>query len=75
MYPRFDTRLCPRLCFLRITNLREYRILENPENIDKSHVTEMFSSCFMKEVLRCHPVIILTYFGKVNRNIVYGNKH
>ena len=38
MYPRCDTRLCPRLCFLRITNLRENRILESPENIDKSHV-------------------------------------
>ena len=38
MYLSCDIRLCPRLCFLRITNLRENRILENPENIDKSHV-------------------------------------
>ena len=74
MYPRCDTRPCPRRCFLYITNLRENRILENPENIDKSHVMR-YSPLFMKEVLRCHPEIILTYFGKVNNNIVYGNKH
>ena len=38
MYPRCDIRPCPRLCFLRITNLRENRILEYSENIDKSYV-------------------------------------
>ena len=38
MYPRCDIRLCLRRCFVYITNLRENRILENPENIDNSYV-------------------------------------